>query len=197
MRHPPRQAMWSLRGLRPPVHRKWSVTATFGSVAVMPSAFNTWLMHSSLCRDRFVKETLTELSHGLQHQHHFVSSLTLSWSFAKTCLGVMVRPVWVRNVSLSKLRFSRNCSVGGVRQNTLIAPNNSSKRQHVEVTACWSGHYTLFCAGQIQPQGIIGLLSAGDANRSEGDSARASIVFQYCSIDPELKNISDWWVICS
>lgn len=67
-----------------------------------------------------------------QLQHHCVNSLTLSWSFAKTCLGVRVRRMWVRNVSSSKCLFSSSCSVGGMKQNTLIVPKKPKT-----TSTCW------------------------------------------------------------
>ena len=45
----PLHAIWSLWGFRPPVHRKFSVTATCGSSVSMPSASSACLMHSPLC----------------------------------------------------------------------------------------------------------------------------------------------------
>lgn len=47
----PVHAIWSLSGWSPPVHRKWSVTATSALLVVMPSACNAWLMHPVLCKE--------------------------------------------------------------------------------------------------------------------------------------------------
>lgn len=84
--------------MRPPVHRKLSVTATFGSVAVMPCASNACLMHSSLCREKFGKRntslsvectpntwtptSLAEVSHyhPALHELLFPSRCFLFWS---------------------------------------------------------------------------------------------------------------------
>lgn len=46
----PVHAIWSLSGWSPPVHRKWSVTATSAFLVVMPGACNAWLMHCTLCK---------------------------------------------------------------------------------------------------------------------------------------------------
>lgn len=147
MCHQPRQAMGSLRGLRPPVHRKLSVTTAFGSDAVMPCVFNTWLMHSSLCSDKFVKETLTEFSHR--------SSFSITASIVSLCHEASPRHVWASWFGVCGSGTWASQSADSAAAVLLVAwskihwlfQRNQKQHQRVDFTACWWRRYTLFCAG--------------------------------------------------
>lgn len=109
--------MWSLWSMRPPVHRKLSVTATFGSFVVMPGAFRAFSMHIFLwirlkkyiwIREKGMfglgeKGKQTNRLHGIK--------LTFSPSLANTSFSATKGSFFVRKLSRSRWFFNRSCSV--------------------------------------------------------------------------------------
>lgn len=148
MRHPPRQAMWSLRGLRPPVHRKLSVTATFGSVAVTPPVFNTWLMHSSLCSDRVSERNTECLLIGC--------SCSVTASIVSLCREASPRRVWASQLGACGSGTWASQSADSAGTVLLVACGKmvwSPQRSPTTTATCWfhcnAGRVAAPCSVQV------------------------------------------------
>ncbi len=119
----PGHAMWSLKGLRPPVHRKLSVTTLFGSVTVIPGACSAWRMHSSLCMGELWEEPKLKVTFGFIVKKGTSQlsdfKLTVVPSLAMTSFSSMVFVVLVRKLSLSSWFFNRSCSVFREQKNNV------------------------------------------------------------------------------
>lgn len=86
----PVHAIWSLSGWRPPVHRKFGVTATSGVVVVMPSACNAWPMHSPLCKQWVSELNVTLVKSGKCVQGVYGRQVKKTHATAQLCTDCLL-----------------------------------------------------------------------------------------------------------